>query len=376
MKRALPFTEEHENFRQTARKFFETEVRPNHEAWEKQGKVTRDVWKKAGSLGLLCPNIPEEDGGLGADYLYNVIIMEESAKVGNTGFFISLHNDINVPYLAEYASPEQKKRWLPGCIDGTKITAIAMTEPNAGSDLKSIRTTAVEKGDHFVVNGQKTFISNGQLADYVITAVKTSDEAISLIMIEDGMPGFERGRMLEKIGLKAQDTSELHFTDVKVPKENLIGKKGQGFRYLMTKLVSERLSLGVSAVEASATVLELTLKYIKEREAFGKKIGSFQHIKFSMAEMKTEIEVCRAFADQAVMAFMKGELTTAEASMIKLHATEMQKRITDRCLQFFGGYGYMMEYPIARAYLDARIQTIYAGTSEIMKEIIGRSLGL
>ncbi|HNH09130.1 MAG TPA: acyl-CoA dehydrogenase family protein, partial [Leptospiraceae bacterium] len=317
-----------------------------------------------------------EDGGLGADYLYNVIIMEESAKVGNTGFFISLHNDINVPYLAEYASPEQKKRWLPGCIDGTKITAIAMTEPNAGSDLKSIRTTAVEKGDHFVVNGQKTFISNGQLADYVITAVKTSDEAISLIMIEDGMPGFERGRMLEKIGLKAQDTSELHFTDVKVPKENLIGKKGQGFRYLMTKLVSERLSLGVSAVEASATVLELTLKYIKEREAFGKKIGSFQHIKFSMAEMKTEIEVCRAFADQAVMAFMKGELTTAEASMIKLHATEMQKRITDRCLQFFGGYGYMMEYPIARAYLDARIQTIYAGTSEIMKEIIGRSLGL
>ncbi len=376
MKRALPFTKEHEEFREIARKFFETEVAPNHEKWEKEGMVSREVWKKAGEAGLLCPDIPIEYGGSGADFLYNVIIIEESTKVGNTGFFISLHNDINIPYILDFGSEEQKHRWLPNTANGTKITAIAMTEPNAGSDLKSIRTKAEDKGDYFLVNGQKTFISNGQLADYVITAVKTGEEAMSLLMIEAGMSGFERGRRLEKIGLKAQDTSELFFHDVKVPKENLLGKKGQGFRYLMNKLPRERLALAIAAVEATFLVQDITLKYIKERKAFGKQIGTFQHIKFKMAEMRTEAEMCRAFVDQAIMAFMRGELTTAEASMAKWYSTEMQKRHTDECLQFFGGYGYMLEYPIARAYLDARIQTIYAGTTEIMKEIIGRSLGL
>jgi acyl-CoA dehydrogenase len=376
MKRALPFTEEHEQFREIARKFFEKEVMPYHEQWEKDGMVSREVWLKAGATGLLCPEIDSKYGGLGADFLYNLIIIEETARSGNTGFFISLHNDIIAPYITEYGTEEQKKRWLPGCISGEKILAIAMTEPGAGSDLKSIRATAREEGDHFVVNGSKTFISNGQLSDLIITAVKTGNDSMSLLMIERGMPGFERGRRLEKIGLKAQDTSELHFTDVKVPKENLIGKKGQGFRYLMQKLARERLALAIASVEATQLVHNITLKYIKERQAFGQKIGSFQHIRFKMAEMATELEVCRAFTDQAVLSMMRNELTASEASMAKWYSTEMQKRHTDECLQFFGGYGYMMEYPIARAYIDARIQTIYAGTTEIMKEIIARNLGL
>lgn len=376
MKRAIPFTQEHEDFRLMARRFFETEVKPFHEEWEKEGIVPREVWKKAGDAGLLCPDVPVEFGGSGADWLYNVVIIEESTRVGNTGFFISLHNDIIAPYVLEYASDEQKKRWLPGCISGDKILAIAMTEPGAGSDLKGIRTTAVEMDDHYLLNGSKTFISNGQLADYVIVAAKTGDASMSLLMVERDMPGFERGRRLEKIGLKAQDTSELHFVDVKVPKENLIGKKGQGFRYLMSKLAKERLALAVASVIGTEVVQQVTLKYINERYAFGNKIGSLQHIRFKMAEMKTELEICRAFVDQAVIAQEKGELSTAEASMAKYYSTEMQKRHTDECLQFFGGYGYMLEYPIARAYLDARVQTIYAGTTEIMKEIIARSIGL
>ncbi|MCE9499263.1 MAG: acyl-CoA dehydrogenase family protein [Leptospira sp.] len=376
MERIIKFTDEHNQFREMARKFFEAEVKPYHEQWEKDHIVPRETWKKAGQNGLLCPDFPEEYGGSGADFLYNAIIIEESAKVGNSGFFLSLHNDIIAPYISEYANDEQKKRWMPGCASGDHILAIAMTEPNAGSDLKGIRTVAEDKGDHFIVNGQKTFISNGQLATLVITAVKTSEDAMSLVMVEAGMPGFERGRNLDKIGLKAQDTSELHFTDVKVPKENLIGKKGQGFRYLMQKLAKERLALALSAVEATQLVQNITLKYIKERQAFGKQIGSFQHIKFKMAEMATELAMCRVFCDQATLALMNGTLQTAEASMAKWYSTEMQKRHTDECLQFFGGYGYMMEYPIARAFLDARVQTIYAGTTEIMKEIIGRSLGL
>ncbi|TGK17407.1 acyl-CoA dehydrogenase [Leptospira fluminis] len=376
MERVLQFTEEHEAFREMARKFFETEVAPHHHEWEKVGKVPKELWKKAGTSGLLCPDVPEEYGGSGADFLYNIVVIEESAKVGNSGFFISLHNDVIAPYISAYATDEQKKRWLPGCCSGDSVLAVAMTEPGAGSDLKSIRTSAVDKGDHYLVNGQKTFISNGQLANLVITAVKHENGTISLVMIEEGMKGFERGRNLEKIGLKAQDTSELYFNDVKVPKENVIGKGGQGFRYLMMKLAQERLVLAVAAVEATALVHKMTLKYIKERMAFGKKIGSFQHIKFQMAEMTTELEMCRTFVDKVVAEHMKGNKLTVEASMAKYYSTEMQKRHTDLCLQFFGGYGYMMEYPIARAYLDARIQTIYAGTTEIMKEIIGSSLGL
>ncbi|NCN11510.1 MAG: acyl-CoA dehydrogenase [Leptospira sp.] len=376
MERVIEFTDEHNQFREMARKFFETEVKPFHEDWEKAHIVPKEVWKKAGANGLLCPDVPEEFGGSGADFLYNIIIIEESAKVGNSGFFISLHNDVIAPYITTYGNDEQKKRWLPNCISGDSILAVAMTEPGAGSDLKGIRTSAVDKGDHFVVNGQKTFISNGQLADLVVTAVKHDNGTISLVMIEEGMKGFERGRNLDKIGLKAQDTSELYFNDVIVPKENLLGKQGQGFRYLMMKLAQERLVLAVAAVEATRLVHNITLKYIKERQAFGKKIGSFQNTKFKMAEMATELEMAQVFCDQAVKTHMSGQNTTVEASMAKWYATEMQKRHTDECLQFFGGYGYMMEYPIARAYLDARIQTIYAGTTEIMKEIIGRSLGL
>ena len=376
MIRSIPFTEEHLAFRESTKKFFETEVKPFHEEWEKAGIVPKEIWLKAGKSGLLCPDIPEEFGGSGADFLYNIIIIEESSKVGNSGFFISLHNDIVAPYITEYGNQEQKKRWLPYCASGEKILAIAMTEPNAGSDLKSIQTTAIEKEDHYLLNGSKTFISNGQLAEIVIVAAKTSQDGMSLFVVEEGMKGFERGRRLEKMGLKAQDTSELHFTDVKVPKENLLGKKGQGFRYLMTKLAKERLVLAVGAVEATALVHDITLRYLKEREAFGKKIGTFQHIRFKMAEMKTELEICRSFTDQAVLAILEDRLTAAEASMAKWYSTEMQKRHTDECLQFFGGYGYMMEYPIARAYLDARVQTIYAGTTEIMKEIIARSIGL
>ncbi len=376
MERILEFTEEHSQFREMARKFFETEVKPHHEEWEKAGIVPKELWRKAGASGLLCPDVPVEYGGSGADFLYNVIIIEESSRVGNSGFFISLHNDVIAPYITTYANEEQKKRWLPKCCTGESILAIAMTEPGAGSDLKSIRTMAVDKGDYFLVNGQKTFISNGQLADLVVTAVKHDNGTISLLMIEEGMPGFERGRNLEKIGLKAQDTSELFFNDVKVPKSNLIGKQGQGFRYLMQKLAQERLVLAIAAVESTRLVHKITLQYIRERTAFGKKIGSFQNTKFKMAEMATELEMAQAFCDQALRLHMRGENTTVEASMAKWYATEMQKRHTDECLQFFGGYGYMMEYPIARAYLDARIQTIYAGTTEIMKEIIGRSLGL
>lgn len=376
MERILEFTEEHNQFREMAKKFFETEVKPFHEEWEKAHIVPKEVWKKAGANGLLCPDVPEEYGGSGADFLYNIIIIEESSKVGNSGFFISLHNDVIAPYITTYGNEEQKKKWLPKCISGESILAVAMTEPGAGSDLKGIRTSAVDKGDHFVVNGQKTFISNGQLADLIVTAVKHDNGTISLLMIEEGMKGFERGRNLDKIGLKAQDTSELYFNDVIVPKENLLGKQGQGFRYLMMKLAQERLVLALAAVEATRLVHNITLKYIKERQAFGKKIGSFQNTKFKMAEMATELEMAQVFCDQAVMTHMKGVNTTVEASMAKWYATEMQKRHTDECLQFFGGYGYMMEYPIARAYIDARIQTIYAGTTEIMKEIIGRSLGL
>ncbi|TGN17614.1 acyl-CoA dehydrogenase family protein [Leptospira idonii] len=376
MDRILPFTEEHHQFREMARKFFETEVKPNHEEWEKKHIVPKEVWRKAGEYGLLCPNVDPEFGGAGADFLYNVIIIEESSRVGNSGFFVSLHNDVIAPYISTYANDEQKKRWLPKCVTGESILAIAMTEPGAGSDLKSLRTSAVDKGDHYLVNGQKTFISNGQLSDLIITAVKHENGTISLLMVEEGMEGFERGRNLDKIGLKAQDTSELYYNDVKVPKKNLIGKEGQGFRYLMQKLAQERLVLALAAVEATRLVQTITLQYIKERKAFGQKIGSFQNTKFKMAEMATELEMAQVFMDKVIIEHMKGENTTVEASMCKWYTTEMQKRHTDECLQFFGGYGYMMEYPIARAYLDARIQTIYAGTTEIMKEIIGRGLGL
>ncbi len=379
--RAINWTEEHLAYREMAAGFFDKEVAPNHPQWEKDKIVPREIWTKAGQLGLLCPNFPEEYGGAAADFLYNTIVIEEGARVGNSGFFHSLHSDVIAPYVLHYANEEQKKRWLPGIIDGSKILAIGMTEPNTGSDLAAVTTTAIDKGDHYVLNGQKTFISNGYLSDLVITVAKTNPEkgihGISLLMVERGMKGFERGRKLEKIGLHAQDTSELSFEDVIVPKENLIGKPGYGFRYLMSELAQERLVLAISNMRSAEAALEETIKYVKSRQAFGKSIGKFQHIRFTLADIATEQAGARAFLDQVTLLHTKGQSNAVMASQAKLMCSEMMKRHIDQCLQFFGGYGYMLEYPIARAYLDARVQTIYAGTSEIMREIIaGSGLGL
>lgn len=376
--RLLPFTEEHDRFREMVADFIAKECVPRHEEWEKAGEVTRDVWEKAGQLGMICPNFPEEYGGMGLDFLYNVIVIEELAKAASSGFFISLHADVIAPYVLHYANEEQKKRWLPGIINGTKILSIGMTEPGTGSDLAAVTTRAVDKGDHYLLNGSKTFISNGYLSDLCIVVARTGEGqgGISLLMVERDMPGFERGRKLKKIGLHAQDTSELHFNDVKVPKANLIGKLNAGFRYLMMSLAQERLVLAISNIASAETVLDQTVKYCNERKVFGKPVGSFQNTRFSLTDMYVEQEAARAYLDRVVMAFMAGEKVTAEASAVKLQCSEMLQTHVSKCLQFFGGYGFMMEYPIAKAYLDCRVQTIYAGTSEIMREIVAKNLGL
>lgn len=381
LERRLPFTKEHNEYREMAAGFFDKEVAPYHEKWEEDGIVPREVWAKAGKLGLICPNFPEQYGGAGVDFLYNLIVIEEAARVGASGFFVSLHADVIAPYVLHHASDEQKDRWLPGIIDGTKILAIAMTEPGAGSDLAGIQATAIDQGDHYLVNGSKTFISNGYLSDLIITVAKTDPgkaiNGISLLMVERGMEGFERGKRLKKIGLHAQDTSELFYHDVKVPKNNVLGKKGYGFRYLMSELATERLVLSASNMRGAEAALEATIQYVKTRKAFGKSIGQFQNTQFRLADLATEIAAARAFLDNVILAFMNGQKVVVEASQAKLLCSELLKRTVDTCLQFFGGYGYMTEYPIARAFLDARVQTIYAGTSEIMREIIAsKGLGL
>lgn len=368
-------------FRETVRAFIEKEITPHHAQWEKDGMVSREVWRQAGEMGFLCFDAPEEYGGAGInDFRYNAIIAEELWAAGATGIGWGLHTDIVLPYVLAYANDEQKKRWLPKCISGESIMAIAMSEPAAGSDLASIRTTAFREGNHYLVNGSKIFITNGIMSDLVVTVVKTNPEqkhkGISLLMLERGMEGFERGRKLDKIGLKAQDTAELFFDNVRVPCENLLGQEGKGFYYLMHMLPQERLHVAIGAMGAANAAFEMTLKYIQERHAFGKPVGSFQNSRFKMAEMKTEIELGFAFIDKCILALNAKELTTEEASMAKWWATDLQKRVTDQCLQLFGGYGYMSEYPISKAYLDARVQSIYAGTNEIMKEVIGRGLGL
>jgi acyl-CoA dehydrogenase len=375
------FTEEHEAFRDMVRSFIEKEIAPYHEQWEKDGIVSRDVWLAAGRQGLLGIEIPEEYGGGGnPDYRYYVVLTEELARAGVTGPGFPVHNDINGSYLLRLCTEEQKRRWLPGYCSGEIITAIAMTEPAAGSDLQGVRTTAVRDGDHYVLNGSKTFISNGILADLVIVVAKTDPSAghkgVSLLVVERGMEGFERGRNLDKVGLHAQDTAELFFNDVRVPKENLLGEEGMGFIYLMQNLARERLSIGVGAQAGAEVAFEQTLEYCKTREAFGRPIGKFQHNRFTLAEMKTELTVTRAFTDDCIAKESRGELTADEAAMLKYWNTELLKRVVDRCVQLYGGYGYMTEYPIAKAYQDVRIQTIFGGTTEIMKEIIGRSLGV
>jgi acyl-CoA dehydrogenase len=375
------FDEEHESFRDAVGTFLDKEVVPHHDQWERDGVVDREVWAKAGAQGLLGLQLDEEYGGGGTqDFRYNVVIGEEMARRGVYGAAFPLFNDMIVPYLVASANAEQKKRWFPGLASGELIAAIAMSEPGAGSDLQGIRTTAVDQGDHYVLNGSKTFISNGILADVVIVVARTDPEAghkgISLLVVERGMEGFERGRNLDKMGQHAQDTAELFFENVRVPKENLLGEEGAGFLYLMTNLSQERLSIAVAAVSACEMVLEDTLSYAKERTAFGKPIGSFQHNRFVIAEMATETHIARVFLDDCITKHLTGDLDAKTASMAKWWTTELQKKLVDQGVQMHGGYGYMMEYPIARAYVNSRVQTIYGGTTEIQKEIIGRSLGI
>ncbi|MGQ2912552.1 MULTISPECIES: acyl-CoA dehydrogenase family protein [unclassified Aeromicrobium] len=380
MKRTI-FDADHESFRDTVRTFCEKEVAPHHDQWEKDGIVPREVWEKAGELGLLGFMMPEEHGGGGIDdFRYNAILSEEITRVGASGIGFVIQTDLVSGYLLSYATDEQKARWFPKFCSGEMITAIAMTEPGTGSDLQGIKTRAVLEGDEYVINGSKTFITNGINADLVLVVCQTDPEAgamgFSLIAVERGTPGFERGRNLDKIGLKAQDTAELYFENVRVPKENLIGEPGQGFIYLMEKLPQERLSISVVAAAACRAAIDMTLDYVKERKAFGKPVGSFQNSRFVLAELETEARIAQVFVDESITQHNRGDLTVSDAAMGKWWTTELQKKTVDKCLQLHGGYGYMSEYPISKAYLDTRIQTIYGGTTEIMKEIIGRGMGL
>ncbi|WP_043624783.1 acyl-CoA dehydrogenase family protein [Nonomuraea candida] len=375
------FDDEHLLFRDTVREFMAREVVPHHPQWEKDGIVPREVWKKAGELGMFGFSVLEEYGGAGIkDFRYNAVIVEEIIRNGASGLGFSLHNDVMAPYVVDLTNDEQKQRWLPGFVSGELITAIAMSEPGAGSDLQGIRTTAVRDGDHYVVSGQKTFITNGINADLVVVVAKTDPDAgargITLIVVERGMEGFGRGRNLEKVGMKAQDTAELFFDNVRVPAANRLGPKdGEGFFQLMHNLPQERLSIAVAAVAAAETVLEQTIEYCKTRQAFGRNIGSFQNTRFVLAELATETEIARHYVDKCIRALNAGELTAVDAAKAKWWTTELQTKVIDRCVQLHGGYGYMLEYPVARAWLDSRVQTIYGGTTEIMKEIIGRSFG-
>jgi alkylation response protein AidB-like acyl-CoA dehydrogenase len=375
------YESEHEDFRQLCRTFLAREAVPHHEEWERAGIVGREVWRKAGAAGLLGMDVDTEYGGGGQrDFRFNAVLVEEIISAGLTGLGFGLHNDVIAPYLTELTTPEQRKRWLPGFCSGELITAIAMSEPGAGSDLAGIRTGATRDGDTYVINGQKTFITNGEQADLVIVVVKTDPEhgahGVSLIAVERDTPGFTRGRRLDKVGLKANDTAELFFDDCRVPAENLIGAENSGFYHLMGNLPRERLSIAVGAVAASEWMLSTTLAYVRDRQAFGRAIGSFQYNRFILAELDTEVTIARTFLNHCVTEHNAGRLTVADAAKAKWWTTELQNKVADRCVQLHGGYGYMREYPIARAWLDSRVQTIYGGTTEIMKEIIGRSLGL
>jgi alkylation response protein AidB-like acyl-CoA dehydrogenase len=382
MRRDL-FEHEHDDFRESFRRFLEREIVPRFEDWERAGIVDRDAYADAGRHGFLGMAIPEELGGAGVeDFRFNVVIGEEvqRAGVGGFGLGITLHNDICLPYFLAYCNDEQREWWLPGIAAGELITAIAMTEPSMGSDLASMKATARRDGDHYVVNGAKTFITNGINADLVITAVKTDPgerhRGISLVVVERGMEGFERGRNLEKVGQHSQDTAELFFTDVRVPVANLLGEEGQGFFQLTRNLAQERLSIAVAGVAAATAALGWTLDYVHEREAFGQPLAAFQNTRFELAEMATEIDVAQAFLDRCVTALSAGELSAEDAAKAKWWCTDLQGRVADRCLQLHGGYGYMTEYPISRAWADARITRIYGGANEVMKEIVARSMGL
>jgi alkylation response protein AidB-like acyl-CoA dehydrogenase len=377
------FEHEHADFRESVRRFLAEEVVPNHEQWEQDGIVPRELFTKAAEKGMLAMAVPEEYGGLGVDdFRFNQVILEEVAYAGvaGSGLGLTLHHDICLPYFLEYCTDEQRRRWLPGIADGTLVTAVAMTEPGIGSDLASMSTTAKRDNGHYVLNGSKTFITNGINGDLIIAAVKTDPserhKGVSLVIVERDTPGFDRGRNLDKLGMHAQDTAELFFNDAIVPVDNLLGEEGKGFSYLVANLAQERLSIAISGVATAQAALDWTLEYVKERQAFGQPVGSFQASRFALAEMKTEIELATNYVDQAVVALNAGELSVEDAAMAKWWCTELQGRVVDRCVQLHGGYGYMLEYPIARAYADARVTRIYGGTTEIMKEIVGRSLGV
>lgn len=376
------FNEVHEIFRGSFRQFVVKEIVPFHETWEECGQVDKAMFREAGDHGFLCIAAPEEYGGGGQpDFRYSVIITEELQRAGviGSGNCITLHNDVALPYFLHSTTEEQRRRWLPGMVTGRLMAAISMSEPGTGSDLARIQTTAIRDGDDYVVNGSKTFVTNGINSDIVITAVKTEPSlghrGMSLLVIEEGTLGFQRGRKLNKIGLKSQDTAELFFQDARVPSGNLLGEPGSGFIELMRNLPQERLSVAVSAVAAAQSVLDWTVRYCREREAFGRPIGSFQHNRFTLAELRTEIDVAQVFIDRLTELHVAELLSPEDAAKAKWWTTELQLRVVNSCLQLHGGYGYMLEYPVARAYLDARIQTIYGGTTEIMKEIIGRSMG-
>ena len=372
------FESEHELFRDSVRKFLQAEATPFHAEWEKQGIVEREFWYKAAEQGMLCPTLPDTYGGVGGDFRFNAVIDEELARLGLGSIGIGLHSDIAVPYILHNGSEEQKQKYLPGCISGEIVTAIAMTEPDTGSDLQGIKTRATPEGDGYVINGSKTFITNGQTADLVIVVCKTDPnvgaKGISLFLIEAGTEGFKKGTNLEKIGMKAQDTSELFFQDVRVPRENLLGEEGKGFIYLMEELPQERLAIALSAIASAESILEQTINYVKERKAFGKAIATLQNTQFELAEMDAEITSARVFIDRCLELHIQGELDSVSAAKAKLLASELQFDVINRCLQLHGGYGYMWEYPVARAFADSRVQSIYGGTSEIMKLIIGREL--
>ena len=377
------FTDEHESFRALIRDFVAKEVVPHHAAWEKAGRLPREIFEKLGTLGVLGIAVPEKYGGAGIeDYRYNVVLQEEAARALVTLGTVRTQLDVILPYFLAYADEEQRERWFPGLASGRLLTAIAMTEPGTGSDLAGMRTTAVRDGDHYILNGAKTFITGGLLADLVIVVARTSTDpenrraGLTLLVVEDGMPGFVRGRALDKIGIKAQDTAELSFDGVRVPVANRLGEEGAAFGYLGRNLPQERMTVAVGSVAQARAALDATVEYVKERKVFGAPVASFQNTKFELAAVAAEVEAAQAMLDRAVLELVAGELSGADAAKVKLFCTEVQARAVDRCLQLFGGYGYMLEYPIARLYADARVARIYAGTSEVMKVIIAKSLGL
>jgi acyl-CoA dehydrogenase len=372
------FREEHQIFRESVRRFVEREIVPFHAKWEEDGIVPRDLWLKAGAEGLLCCTVPEQFGGMGLDYLFDVIVFEELWRSGASGPGFLIHTDLVATYLLSFGTDEQKRKWLPKMVSGEAIGSLGMTEPHAGSDLKAIRTRAVRDGDDFVIDGQKVFISNGQLCDFVVLATKTDGNAgangVTLFIVESDRPGFKRGRNLEKLGMKAQDTSELFFDNIRVPAGNMLGQEGRGFPLMMTKLAQERLAQAIRSAMVTETVIEWTVEYTSQRSAFGQKIADFQNTQFKLADLKTKATVARVYTDKCISLFMEGKLDPVDAAIAKMFTSELHCEVVDECLQLFGGWGYMWEYPIARAYADARVVKIAGGSIEIMKTIIARQM--